>query len=658
MQPLAELRVVRLCELSQRGANPGALLIVRTIGHPRQPRPLLPILNVVEDDAGRYMHIEVYFPTTVPPTAILDFGNILAIKAPECEVTSHGAVIRVVHPSDILTLIPNHRLVPGAFVDLSELSLKSVRVCKKKAKTALKKGEYTKAIAGFSNALNQSSRAGDELRGSRMLHHRRSVAAMHAGLNDLATADAVASVAGPLDKRTKKTDLKLLRQAAHAAYQNQDFSLARAQLQRLLMFCPKDKQGLVMFRKVQARVSEESNGDFDFDSMKEQPLPLERASFTKLTEIRASSGRGRELFTKVDINRGGLILCEKAFETAYPIKISDADPSNAYIADDEKARLWLDVVRRAYADPPQAQRMLALHGGSSYTSQSKVSIIDGQIVIDVYQVAAILRFNCFSHILPIAQQKSDTASHSTKRYQVATRLFIHASYANHSCVENTYTCFVGDMIVVRAVNDIPAGTELTISYYPAHITRPIRHSHIFEAWGVDCNCDLCTAEMQCNVEWDDIYKPARDIWTDKHSHKRASSARIESLARHSERAYSDSRFRGLPRIVVQYLQSFLLDLWIDLKDNSKIRKHAAALLREHGFWIQPSEHERKIELYGPCGMISEAVVDALYWLSHVSTDGGEVVKADQYLALARTMHLTMNGTAREWEQKLGEWRGT
>lgn len=63
-----------------------------------------------------------------------------------------------------------------------------------------------------------------------------------------------------------------------------------------------------------------------------------------------------------------------------------------------------------------------------------------------------------------------------------------ASYINHSCYANARNASIGDMMVIRATQDIPANTEITIWYRVADyesVPNNMRH------WGFDCTCTLC-----------------------------------------------------------------------------------------------------------------------------------------------------------------------
>ncbi|KAI4720397.1 hypothetical protein E4T48_03399 [Aureobasidium sp. EXF-10727] len=349
-----------------------------------------------------------------------------------------------------------------------------------------------------------------------------------------------------------------------------------------------------------------------------------------MTEIRASSGRGRGLFAKVDIPRGGLVLCEKAFVSAEVDKAAKTTKGNAYSGDDEGAQLWLDAVQKAFKNPSQAQRLLGLYGGPAYSTQIIVPTVDGQPVIDVYQIKSILLHNTFAH-----QAKVDSGG----------SLFIQASYANHSCIDNTHRSFVGDTVVLRAVNDIAAGTELTTSYWPAVLDEPDRHGDLFENWKFVCKCKLCESESECDQDWEEIFKMVRKLLKEKHSDKKEFIVKIEQLMKRLESVYPCHLFEDLPRIAMQDLQSKLLKLWVALDDRDKIRKHATALLREYGFRVEITNNKPKIQLKGPNGLLQPPVVRALYQLGCVSADEDR----EEYFALSKTMWLAMNGTSEGWK---------
>lgn len=182
---------------------------------------------------------------------------------------------------------------------------------------------------------------------------------------------------------------------------------------------------------------------------------------------------------------------------------------NCYPSRDQGAKLWIDIVQKTLANPSQAQRLLALHGNPSYETPRRLPVVDGQEIIDSLQVKDIIDYNSFSY----------EVGSSTKH---AHCLYIQASYMNHSCVENTFRSFIGDM---------PAGTELTTSYWPATTYEPERRPVLRRDWHFDCECPLCTAEVQCNADWTKLFADVRtDVCArpqsnpNHHHHKRTSKS--------------------------------------------------------------------------------------------------------------------------------------
>ncbi|KAJ4387121.1 hypothetical protein N0V93_007709 [Gnomoniopsis smithogilvyi] len=80
--------------------------------------------------------------------------------------------------------------------------------------------------------------------------------------------------------------------------------------------------------------------------------------------------------------------------------------------------------------------------------------------------------------------------------QYGTFLDLLVSTINHSCDANTNTFFEGRELRCRAIKDIPAGTEITLNYYPTPrfdvlLRRSILDQHMY----IKCNCQLCRSEI-------------------------------------------------------------------------------------------------------------------------------------------------------------------
>ncbi|KAE9370083.1 SET domain-containing protein [Stipitochalara longipes BDJ] len=66
-----------------------------------------------------------------------------------------------------------------------------------------------------------------------------------------------------------------------------------------------------------------------------------------------------------------------------------------------------------------------------------------------------------------------------------------ASMINHSCQPNAWWTFNGREFQLRAVRDIPAGEELSISYIGITASFKLRQENVMKDWGFECACLLC-----------------------------------------------------------------------------------------------------------------------------------------------------------------------
>ena len=120
------------------------------------------------------------------------------------------------------------------------------------------------------------------------------------------------------------TSEKALFRAARASYSLGCFARCRSFLTELQLLYPRNKAAVKDIERCEVRIREEA-GDFDFASMLreaiiKQPSPrLDRAGYIGPIEVRkcAIESHGRGLFTTKAVKAGELLLCEKAFATAF-----------------------------------------------------------------------------------------------------------------------------------------------------------------------------------------------------------------------------------------------------------------------------------------------------------------------------------------------------
>ncbi|KAI5207875.1 SET domain-containing protein [Aureobasidium subglaciale] len=662
LKKIADILKTRLSSLRSR--NIGAVIIVRAVESPLQLGALFPIMNVVEDVTSDVGHMEVFFPTTSPPLAILKQGTVLAIKEPLCAMNHGRKVIRVIQPSNVVVLEPKHNMYPKVFRDASVPS--NSRISRTEGDTASDRGEYTEAIdwyvyslssRTYTHGLGQLSK--DESVGDlrQALYYGRANAAMHAGQFELALEDAVLSISD----ESKPDDQKALYLAGSAAYQLRQFMLAEDFFQRVLSICPAHIKGSKYLHKTRARLREESIGAYDFTAMLKQQTLADHASFINKTEIRESTDRGRGVFARDDISCGELIFCEKAFAISHPSTTPPSIPNlvqnNNYYGGCGKAvaALWLRTVQKLFANPALAPELLTLYGGSSYTNGFAALSVDGNIVIDVFQVLQIIDHNVYGFEAGHAQEPYGTNQHSSNEERESAGLYQHASYVNHGCINNSSRSMTGDMMIVRANQDIRKGTEITTSYLTPNIGEPGRSAELKRTWFFDCDCSLCAREMACQVDWKPIFDEVRSHRLRKDEYDPAqlqeTIRRAQDMAAKLAEYYPENLFGvpKMPRIALRELQGVLMFANERLGCYDESREHALGIVRESGYDI--SSQGSQIQVDYMHGLPTKGVVDALYLLAkqEIRRD-----VAEQYLSLAKKMYLIINGTPTGWGVAYGE----
>lgn len=62
---------------------------------------------------------------------------------------------------------------------------------------------------------------------------------------------------------------------------------------------------------------------------------------------------------------------------------------------------------------------------------------------------------------------------------------------NHSCDGNARRSFIGDMMIIRATQDLEPNTEITMWYKPSRSPDSKDSLPSFSHWGFECKCLLC-----------------------------------------------------------------------------------------------------------------------------------------------------------------------
>ncbi len=162
------------------------------------------------------------------------------------------------------------------------------------------------------------------------------------------------------------------------------------------------------------------------------------------------------------------------------------------------AVLMAHIIDKLYGNPDLRDQVYHLYAGLDYPSPpdsyppplgqaTPVDLFSPMINIDIAQLEAICIYNNFCPLRLEDKQIAENAK--------PTGLYPLASLFNHSCGANAIWYCIGDVMIVRAAEPIPSGTEITIPYTveESYITRQsILKKHMFE----HCRCWLCEEDRK------------------------------------------------------------------------------------------------------------------------------------------------------------------
>ncbi|KAF3763370.1 hypothetical protein M406DRAFT_73986 [Cryphonectria parasitica EP155] len=503
IKPLSSLVPITLDELKLEIHHRGRVLLAKVFCEPIYSGS---ILNAIEDIHGNVDCLSMFHqPTTEFPTNILPKGAIIAVKEPYYKLSSdRSTIVRVDHPSDCMLLKPSHEMVPSAWQQVGRVTVRASRM-KDKGNDAFKKGDWEAAVNLYSDGLAMVSddEGQDDLR--RTLYRNRAQARIHLGHFELAVDDATASIipGKDLSEESKALNLKSLFRAGRAYYELAEFTLARSFFEQAEALGIEDENVHAELDRTKKRLLEQEKGEYDFVEMAASPTfshtELDHASFLSNTKIDLAGSHGRGLFATKDIKHGEIVMVEKAFCAAMESntsKTSDllVDTNTHFSTFGTHSRLLFRTVEKLRWNHKLANKYLDLYAGPSY-KKKEARIVDDTVIIDIFQVEVISQFNGFV----CAQVKTRLPDESAcSKVQGSTGIWLHASYANHSCLENTGRAFIGDMMILRASRDIKAGEEITTAYFVG--TEPtIDRKRKMSYYLFNCDCRLCAAERKVSI---------------------------------------------------------------------------------------------------------------------------------------------------------------
>ncbi|KAL4795819.1 hypothetical protein BDV19DRAFT_388844 [Aspergillus venezuelensis] len=359
--------------------------------------------------------------------------------------------MRVDHVSDAVFLPVYDRLNPACWrLSASEVNV-SADTWKEEGNSHFNRKHYRQAIEFYSKGLEVSRTAVEGLliRSNRALAYIRSEQFEDA-LRDIETLLPHDNVSGTALAQ------KVLMRKPRALYHLRQFEKSCDAYKALATQCQENNGVKDEFNRAIARLAEQRSGKYPIQKMQHEAVSsaqgmLDYATYVGPVAIQPTKFCGRGLFTTAPVKAGDLLFCEKAL---------------VYNPNGNNNELRILLAQKMYKNLSLHSEIAELDHGK-YQSVD-VSEVDGKPVVDSFLVENVLNKNAFacprSSRDILRRNMSLGGNVSNKEQTRASGLWILASSISHSCTSNANRSFIGDMMIVRAAQDLAANTEIRIYY--------------------------------------------------------------------------------------------------------------------------------------------------------------------------------------------------
>ena len=160
-----------------------------------------------------------------------------------------------------------------------------------------------------------------------------------------------------------------------------------------------------------------------------------------------------------------------------------------------------------------------------------------------------------------------------------------ASYINHCCYSNVQRAFIGDMMMVRATQDLAPDTEITFWYQIPVTNGYDEREKKFRHWGFKCDCTMCQDDQTTKKSVLARRKNLRaDILKCFQSRKRTDEAKIEMILTTMADTYSRPAFE-VPRLSIWDILLALAKMHTQQRQPVKAIDSALRVLASLGYVI-------------------------------------------------------------------------
>ncbi|KAL2810626.1 hypothetical protein BJX63DRAFT_444568 [Aspergillus granulosus] len=494
---LSTLKRVLIRDLTLETHHRGFYILLRAVTPTDR---MTAVMAVVEDEGGDVLVLQLYNQEKELSTdGRLVEGTAILVKEPYLKIMAdENYGIRVDHLSDIRILPSHDPLVPLSWGGRRGMD-PTASYCKAKGNDHFNKGQYYLAIDCYSKALNTSPATDEAL----IIRLNRALTYLKTHQFDAALYDLETVLSD------QESSEKALFRKSQALYHLAKFEESCKVHQALFATFPNNTTAKLEFSRATARLAEQRTGKYPFkylqrEAKKRCPPLLDRGTYIGPVSVRPTESRGRGLFTTEAVRAGDLLFCEKAFAYAFHDEVSGASDSLSILMNPEtntitmgtQAALIALIAQKLYKNPSLRSMFTDLYYGSYHPVDA--AEVDGTPVVDTFLIERIMSLNCFgcslssreSHLRTLKDAESHLEPTENKKFH-SCGVWPLASYINHSCFSNVRRSFIGDMMIVRATQDLPPNTELFFWYtQPSDSTSKAKQPNL-KHWGFKCNCVIC-----------------------------------------------------------------------------------------------------------------------------------------------------------------------
>lgn len=448
--------------------------------------------------------------------------TLFAVREPYLGRTPTGeTMICVHHPTDIVWISP--------FEFEAQLFPKLCKVADgmdfmKEGNAAFVQGKNIAAV----DAYGRGAEIAQDLGTKHNFFVKRASAYSRLGNHQAALHDAEFVLATD----PKKVDA--LQRACAAALEVGKLSAAQAYLQTLKAI-KADATSAKLSTRVERRLlvnnTEGCNLTALVKGMSGNQVVTDAGSYVGNTEIRPSAFGGLGLFATKSASVGELLLCEKPLAVTCSLDgyteegLRDILPDR--VANGRKLALLQELVSKVRIQPELHKELFDLH--ASPDVGNKAVNRWNPLTFNIYQALSILDCNFYSvsaKTLADCHYQDEESPDWEAEAQLtgADRcpgIWTIVSRVNHSCVPNATWCWIGDLLILRAMHNIGANEEITVSYVPREYIYSERTEALEKQFDVVCRCIKCVADAALSIEDQDFMLRGymqRDATSDVHRH--------------------------------------------------------------------------------------------------------------------------------------------